>query len=224
MPTFLESSRVEQIRTQLYSAVVSDVLDSLGYRNQAMKTFVRPIDDSHVVFGPARTGMYMKVSSHVEGENPYDIEMDLLDDVRPGDVVVFGVDGPTEKIVPWGELLTTAARARKAAGCVTDGLIRDVKQIREVGFPVFHGGIGPWDSKGRGKMVTKDVPIECGGVIVNPGDYIFADVDGIVVIPNQVLEKTIAAALEKVNGEGKVRAEILAGSTLRAVYEKYGIL
>jgi 4-hydroxy-4-methyl-2-oxoglutarate aldolase len=224
MTFLLDTAQVEQAKTKLYSAVVCDVLDTLGFRNQAMKTFVRPLNDRDVVFGPARTGMYMKVGGHIEGENPYDIEMDLLDDLNAGDVVVFGVDGPTENIVPWGELLTTGARARKAAGCITDGLIRDARQIREVGFPVFHGGIGPWDSKGRGKMVTKDVAIQCGGVTVNKGDYIIADIDGIVVIPNKVVKEALAMAFAKVESEDTVREEILAGSNLRAVYDKHGVL
>jgi 4-hydroxy-4-methyl-2-oxoglutarate aldolase len=224
MTVILDAAQLEQAKTKLYSAVVCDVLDTLGYRNQGMRTFVRPLDDQHVVFGPARTGAYMKVGGHLEGENPYDIEMDLLDDLKEGEVVVFGVDGPTDNIVPWGELLTTGARARKAAGCVTDGLIRDARQIREVGFPVFHGGIGPWDSKGRGKMVSKDVAIQCGGVTVNKGDYVIADIDGVVVIPNKVVNEAIAMALAKVDSEDTVRAEILAGSTLRAVYDKHGVL
>jgi regulator of RNase E activity RraA len=113
---------------------------------------------------------------------------------------------------------------RGAVGCVTDGLVRDVRQIRSAGFPVFHGGIGPLDSRGRGKMMALDVPIACGGAPVCPGDLVFGDADGVVVIPHDIAEEVIPAALKKVDGEDHTRRELLAGALLRDVYEKYGVL
>src|SRR5262249_35482721 len=133
----------EQILTKLYSAVLSDVLDSLGLASQAMRPFIRPLDDSLVLFGRVRTGLYAN-TYHVEaGRNPYALEIELIDDLQSGDVAVLACGGPTDRIAPWGELLTTASRYRGASGCVTDGLVRDVRRIRELSFPVFHGGIGP---------------------------------------------------------------------------------
>jgi regulator of RNase E activity RraA len=129
-----------------------------------------------------------------------------------------------ERIGPWGELLTTAAKARNAAGCVTDGLVRDVRLIREMGFPVFSGGIGPLDSKGRGVVMAIGVPVECGGVPTRPGDWIFGDIDGVVVIPAELAEKTIELALKKVQDENTVRAELAAGEPLAAVFARHGIL
>lgn len=208
----------------LYSAVLSDVLDEFGRPNQAMQPFVRPLDEASVLFGPARTGLYMNTYAVAEGENPYEVEIALIDDLKPGDVAVFGCAGPTTRIAPWGELLTTAATMRGAVGCVTDGLVRDVRQIRAAGFPVFHGGIGPLDSRGRGKMVALDVPIACGGAPVCPGDLVFGDADGVVVIPHDIAEQVIPAALKKVDGEDRTRRELLAGALLRDVYEKYGVL
>jgi len=161
------------LKDVLYSAVLSDVLDDFGRPNQAMQPFVRPLDDALVMFGQARTGLYMNTYSVAPGENPYEVEIALVDDLKKDDIAVFGCDGPTTRIAPWGELLTTASRCRGAAGCVTDGLVRDVRHIRRMGFPVFHGGIGPLDSKGRGKMMSMDVPIACGGVLVTPGDLVF---------------------------------------------------
>jgi len=172
----------ESLRNVLYSAVLSDVLDSFGRPNQAMKPFIRPLDDILVLFGRARTGLDMNAYSVAEGENPYEIEIALVDDLKPSDVAVFGCGGPTDRIAPWGELLTTAARCRGAVGCVTDGLVRDVRAIRQAKFPMFHGGIGPLDSKGRAKMMAMDTPIACGGVLIASGDLIFGDVDGVVVI------------------------------------------
>lgn len=220
----LSLDELREVRAKLYSPVISDVLDDLGYRNQAMRPFVRPLDESLVAFGRARTGMYMPVYSVAEGENPYEVEIALVDDLQPDDVAVFGCNGPSERIAPWGELLTTAALTRGAAGCITDGLVRDVRQIRALKFPVFHGGIGPLDSRGRGKMMTRDQPIECGGVRVVPGDYVFGDVDGVAVIPSAIVRAVIDKALRKVAGEDQFRAEIRAGQSLAATYAKHGIL
>ena len=214
----------QQITTKLYSAVLSDVLDAAGYLHQAMRPFIRPLDDSLVLFGRVRTGLYAN-SYHVEPDkNPYAVEIELVDDLRAGDVPVLACGGPTDRIAPWGELLTTASRGRGAAGCVTDGLVRDVRRIREMAFPVFHGGIGPLDSKGRAEMVARDVPVECGGVRVEPGDWIFGDTDGVVIIPQAIAGAIFAEALHRVESENRTRQELLDGRSLAEVYAKYGLL
>ena len=214
----------EEITAKLYSAVLSDVLDSLGLPHQAMRPFVRPLDESLVLFGRARTGLYMP-RYHVEpGHNPYEIEIALVDDLTSGDVAVFACNGPTERIAPWGELLTTASMARGAAGCVTDGLVRDVRRIRELRFPVFHGGIGLLDLKGRAEMMAMDVPVECGGVRVEPGDYLLADVDGVVVIPRAAAPEAIRLALEKVSAEDRTRELLASGRKLKDVFDELGVL
>ena len=214
----------DEIVGRLYSAVLSDVLDGLGLPSQAMRPFVRPLDEALVLFGRARTGLYMP-RYHVEpGRNPYEVEIALVDDLRPGEVVVLACGGPTDRIAPWGELLTTASIARGAAGCVTDGLVRDVRRIREVGFPVFHGGIGPLDSKGRGEMMAMDVPVECGGVRVEPGDYVLGDVDGVVVVPHAAAEEAFRQALGKVAAEDRTREMLAAGRKLREVFDELGVL
>ena len=181
----------------LSAAVLSDVMDVLGLMNQAMQPFVRPLDESLVLAGRARTGLYMLAYEVRDGENPYEIEIALVDDLKPGDVPVLACDGPTQRIAPWGELLSTAAQVRGAAGCITDGLVRDVRQIREMRFPVFHGGIGPLDTKGRARMVQRNVPVECAGVKVRDGDIVFGDVDGVVVVP----QERAAEVLARANGE-----------------------
>lgn len=209
---------------RLYAAVLSDVLDGMGYRDRAMRPFVRPLDEASLLFGRARTGLYAPVYSVREGENPYDVEIALVDDLKPGEVAVFACDGPTDRIAPWGELLSTAARARGAAGCVTDGLVRDIRAIRTMGFPVFHGGIGPLDSKGRGKMMDADVPVACGGVLVNPGDYVFGDADGVVVIPAFAADEAFTTALAKIAAENATRDELAAGAKLADVFRRHGVL
>ena len=208
----------------LSAAVLSDVMDSLGLGQRAMKPFVRPLDDASVLVGRARTGLYMPAYSVREGENPYEVEIALVDDLKPGEVVVLACNGPSERIAPWGELLSTASVARGAAGCVTDGLVRDVKQIRAMNFPVFHGGIGPLDTKGRARMVERDVRVECGGVSLESGDIVFGDVDGLVVIPRAHEHAVLARAMEKVTGENHTRDAVRKGELLAVVFKRFGIL
>ncbi|WEK50089.1 MAG: RraA family protein [Candidatus Kaistia colombiensis] len=215
---------LEALKDVLYSAVLSDVLDDFGLTRQALRPFVRPLDDSLKMIGFARTGLFANTYEVRDGENPYEIEIALIDDLKPNDVAVLGCDGPTMRIAPWGELLTTASRKRGAVGCVTDGLVRDVRHIRDLGFPVFHGGIGPLDTRGRGRMIARDVTIECGGVTVRSGDIVFGDVDGVVVIPQDIAGKVIDAALKKVTSENKTREELENGLLLGEVYAKYGVL
>ena len=107
---------------------------------------------------------------------------------------------------------------------VTDGLVRDVKQIREMRFPVFCGGIGPLDTKGRARMVERDVPVMCGGVSVHPGDLVFGDVDGVVVIPREAEQEVVRRALEKVSGENQSRDALRRGEKLADVFRRLGIL
>ncbi len=209
----------------LNAAVLCDTLDSLGLMQQAMKPFLRPLDESLQLIGRARTGLYMPVyAPPAAGENPYEVEIALVDDLAPGDVVVLACDGPSERIAPWGELLSTASVARGAAGCVTDGLVRDVKQIREMSFAVFCGGVGPLDTKGRARMVERDVPVVCAGVAVRRGDLVFGDVDGVVVIPQEVEQEVVRLALEKVSGENQTRQALQRGEKLADVFRRLGIL
>jgi 4-hydroxy-4-methyl-2-oxoglutarate aldolase len=211
------------IREKLYVAVLSDVLDELGYRDQALPPHIRPLDETLVMAGFARTGLYRDVYHVPPGENPYELEIALIDDLRPGEVPVLGC-GMSGRIAPWGELLSTAARARGAAGCLTDGLVRDTRAIRKMVFPVFHGGIGPLDSKGRGKVADIDIPIECAGVRIETGDLILGDADGVIVLPQAVESEALSRALAKVEGENATRSELERGEKLRDVFARHGIL
>lgn len=214
---------LEELRSRLFTSVLSDCLDAAGFRNQALAARIRPLDDSLVLCGRARTGLYVDVYEAREGENPYELEIRLIDDLQPGAVPVFAC-GASGRVAPWGELLSTAARARGAAGAVMDGLTRDVRAIRAMNFPVFAAGIGPLDSKGRGKVVAIDVPVEVAGARVEPGDLVFGDADGVVVIPRAAEEKVIAAALAKVEGENATRDALGRGEKLADVFRRHGIL
>lgn len=206
---------------QLYAAVISDALDASGYREQALRHTVRPLHPQAIVVGRAMPVLCVDV--YEIPDEPYQQEIAAVDSLKPNDVLVCSTNGST-RICFWGELLSTAARVRGARGAVIDGFIRDAKQILAMGFPVFTTGLSPVDSNGRGDVVAYNVPIECGGVKVNPGDIVFGDADGVVVVPQAVETTVIEAALEKVSGEDRTRDELLAGATLREVYDKYGIL
>lgn len=224
MPDLARELDLAELKGRLYSAVLSDVLDGLGQPNQAVKPFIRPLDEASVLCGFARTGLYMKRYHLPQGHNPYALEMDLIDSLKPGEIPVLACDGPTDRIAPWGELLTTASKVRGAAGCLTDGLVRDVRRIRELGFPVFHGGIGPLDTKGRAEMMAADEPVEVGGARVAPGDFVFGDVDGVVIVPRAIAPEAIRLALAKIEAEDTTREELLAGNSLRSVFERHGVL
>jgi regulator of RNase E activity RraA len=211
------------LRARMATALLSDVLDALGARAQALPPRIRPLDDASVLAGRARTALFMDVYDVTPGENPYELEIALIDSLQPDEIPVFACGG-TGRIAPWGELLTTASQVRGAAGALMDGLVRDVKAIRRSGFPVFHGGIGPLDSKGRGRIVALDVPVECAGVPVRPGDLIFGDADGVIVVPQAVEAAALAAAEEKMAGERSTLADLRAGRKLADVFAKYGIL
>jgi regulator of RNase E activity RraA len=190
---------------------------------QAMPARIRPLDDSLRLCARARTGQYVEDEGVIEGVNPYELEIAIVDDLRPNEVVVFACGG-SHKIAPWGSLLTTATRARGAAGCVTDGFVRDVQAIRGLQMPVFHGGIAPLDSKGRGHVSAIDVPIVCAGVKVSPGDLVFGDADGVVVVPKEIEAEVLRLAFEKVNSENHTLRELKQGAYLRDVYARYGVL
>ncbi len=172
------------LREQFYVAAVCDVLDSLGLRHQAMHQRLRPLlpDRNACGFaGRARTFRWMDTDS-IDEDDPYGLEIEAIDSLRPGDVAVHSTDYAGTN-APWGELMSTAAQRRGAVGCVCDSQIRDCIKIIALGFPVYYAGIRPLDSMGRGRVMAYDVPIRCGEVLVNSGDVIFADFDGIVVIP-----------------------------------------
>jgi regulator of RNase E activity RraA len=219
----MDTQLIEAVRNTLYTGVISDTLDSLGFWHQAMAPGIRPLDESLTLFGRARTGLYMAVYEIEPGINPYELEIKLIDDLRPDEVAVLACP-KGDRVAPWGELLSTASKARGAAGCVTDGLVRDVRLIRQMLFPVFAGGIGPLDSKGRGMVMKIDVAVECGGVKVMPGDWIFGDVDGVVVIPSTAAEEVIRKALAKVADENNTRAELERGDLLADVFKRHGVL
>jgi len=220
-PTSTDAALFEHIMRNLYTAVLSDALDEVGVRDRAMREHLRPLEPNTVVAGRARTVLCMDLY-HIQ-EDPYAKEIEAVDSILPGEVVVVAT-GETKRNAPWGELLSTAAKARGARGAIIDGLIRDAQKILSLGFPVFAAGFKPVDSKGRGVVVDYNIPVECGGVLVEPGDLIVGDFDGVVAIPAMVVDEVVRLASDKASRENTTRAELMAGAYLRDVFAKYGVL
>jgi 4-hydroxy-4-methyl-2-oxoglutarate aldolase len=219
----MTSVSLDSLREKLFVSVLSDCLDSVGLMHQALPSRIRPLDEERIMVGRARTAAFMEVYHHEPGTNSYELEIGLIDSLQQDEIPVFACSNPA-RVAPWGELLSTAAKARGAAGALMDGCTRDVRAIRAMGFPVFHGGIGPLDSKGRGRIMAIDVPIECAGVPIAPGDLIFGDADGVVVIPKTVEAKVLELAFEKVTGEHNTLRDLQRGDKLADVFARYGIL
>jgi 4-hydroxy-4-methyl-2-oxoglutarate aldolase len=218
------AASLQEIGSKLFTAVLSDTLDLLGHTHQVLSPLIRPLDDASVMVGRARTALYMDVYQPPgPGEDPYALEITLIDSLKLGEIPVFSC-GKTGRVAPWGELLSTAAKVRGASGALMDGLVRDITAIRRIGFPVFHGGIGPLDSKGRAKVMALDVTIEVAGVAIASGDLVFGDADGVVIVPNAIESEVIGRAFDKLKGEKDTLKELQAGMLLRAVFDKYGVL
>jgi regulator of RNase E activity RraA len=203
------------------SAVLADVLDGLGHRASALPPAVRPLRPEWKLCGRAATLSTLPVA--VEPVNPYAVELECIDALRPDEVLVATTNGDVGSAL-WGELLSTAARARGAVGAVIDGMTRDAARILAMDFPVFATGFCPLDSKGRLDGVTYGQPIRVGACVVRPGDWVFGDMDGVVVVPAELADAAFARALEKVTGENRVRDELARGRSLREVFAEYRIL
>lgn len=212
---------LDLIAGRLYSAVLSDVLDHLGFRDQAMQARLRPVWPDAVVVGRAHT--VLTVDVYDRRPDPYRLEIEAVDTLKPGDVLVAST-GPSTRTCFWGELLSTAARGRGARGAVIDGYVRDVRRMQAMAFPVFAAGMSPLDSAGRSMVVEYGGIVACGGVVVHEGDLVVGDVDGLVVVPHEVEAAAIRQALEKVEGENRTRAALEQGLTLTEVYAMYGVL
>jgi 4-hydroxy-4-methyl-2-oxoglutarate aldolase len=222
LPKFADETAMFQwIAAHLYTAVVSDACDAAGLRSQSVWPDIRPLDESLVLVGRAKTVVWAPMF-HIP-ERPYDREIAAVDSLKPGEVMVM-TTGRSREIVPWGELLSTATVARGGRGVVLDGLIRDAARIKEMKLPVFCTGRRPLDSRGRGIVVDYDVPIAIDGVEIMPGDLILGDGDGVIVVPRAREQEILGLAWSKVDGEDTTRRALLEGRSVADVFREHGIL
>jgi len=216
-----EQERFDIMQKKLGASVISDILDSLGARKRGMRADVRPVYPGAIVVGRAYTVLTVDIYQLLD--DPYKGEIEAVDSLKPNNVMVVGTN-QSKRTCFWGELLSTAARARGARGIVIDGYTRDVAQITAMKFPTFTAGISMVDSAGRSMVIDHGCPVNCGGIMVNTGDIVFGDIDGVVVIPKELEEKVIPLALEKVGRENLLRDELLKGTLMRDAYDKYEVL
>lgn len=213
----------DRMSRELYAAVISDILDGLGFRDQVMASSIRPIDPQSrtVLVGTAHTVLMAPI--YETRPEPYTKIIAAIDNLQPGNVGIIATAG-TESAAYWGELFSNAALGRGARGMVMDGYHRDTRKILDLGFPVFSTGARPFDAAGRTQCVDFGVPVVCGGVRVMPGDIVFAEIDGIVVIPSAVAEECVAKAFEKVATEDRARDDLRDGALLSDVWNTYRVL
>jgi len=205
-----------------FSAVLQDVMDGMkGVRVQCMHPSIKPLLPTMKTWGEAIT-IYLEEVTAVP-EKPFQMEMELIDDSSEGQIIVAQCNA--EKLSAfWGGLLSNAAVGHKLAGVIIDGGARDYNEITELNFPVFCKGLSPYDSLGRMDGKERDIPVECGGVRVCPGDLVFGDVDGIVVVPQGIADEVIEKAWQKVQAESTVREELRSGAGVAETFKKYGVL
>ncbi len=180
---------------------------------------IRPVYREAKLCGPALT-----VNCHV-GDNLMIHKAVTV--ARPGDVLVVSI-GNDDESGAWGEILTTAAVARGIAGLIIDGGVRDVEAVERRGFPVFARGIavGATMKRNRG---TINHPIVCGNVLVNPGDLIIADIDGIVVVARELCDEVLDASQAREEKEAVMMKELESGRTtlellgLDAILDSLGV-
>jgi len=204
----------------LSTAVVLDVLDAIGLRRQAILNLA-PRTLPGPTVGRAKTLQWVDLTQ--DDPNTYELELRAVDSIIAHDLVVCATAGSRRAGI-WGELLTTAAMRRGAAGIVTDGAVRDLARMEAMGFPVFARDLSPYDSMNRQKVVGFDVAVEIDGVAIAPGDVIIADRDGVAVVPQSVERQVLPAALDKIRAENGFRDAVRGGMSLSEAYRRFQVL
>lgn len=209
------------LKEKLYVAVLSDVLDQLGYTHQCPRIPFNAYSGIPKLLGRCKTTLW--ADGYDVDQNPYEMELQAIDSCQPDDILICAAGGSTRSGI-WGELLSTAARNSGCVGVIVHGAVRDVDKMKEMGFPVFATSRNPYDSKNRQRVIEVDVTVEIDGVRFHPGDLVMVDEDGMVVIPQEVEEQVIAGALQKIDAENISRDAIKNGMKASEAYKKYGVL
>jgi regulator of RNase E activity RraA len=212
---------LEMMRQSFYTAVVCDVLDSLGFSRQSPQLPLKPLSIDVVLVGRAKTTLWSDLTQ--PDPAPYEKELIAVDECQADDVLIAAAGGSTRSGI-WGELLSTAARNRGCQGAIVDGAVRDVAKMRAMQFPVFARGTSPYDSKDRQRVIDLNVPVEIDGVPFYPGELVIADIDGVVVVPSAVEDEAIRLAWQKIHSENQVRTAIQGGLKATEAYRRFGVL
>ena len=215
-----EPELFELVKSRLYTPVVGDILDRMGFTHQFLPQSIQPLLTEMKLVGRAMPALMIDV--HGPQKKPFGKLTEALDQLEPGDI--FLASGGDMRCAYWGEILTATARTRGAVGAVIHGYHRDTPRVLEQNWPVFSRGRYAQDSAVRTQVLDYRCPIEVGQVSIQPGDLVFGDLDGVVIIPRAVEAEVIAEALAKATGENLVRQEIENGMSSTAAFAKYEIL
>lgn len=217
------------MRQHLFPAVVGDILDTMGLLKQFLSPQIRALRPDMVVLGRAMPVLEANCFAAREpagqlplSREPFGLLFQALDDLKPHEVYV--ATGCAPQFALWGGLMTTRAMHLKAAGAVLDGYSRDTPEVLEAGLPVFSYGGYAQDQGARGKVVDYRVAVEINGVRVKPGDIVFGDLDGVLVIPREAEEESIRRALEKASTESEVRTAIRNGMSTVEAFRTFGVM
>lgn len=218
-----------QAREGLFSAVIGDVMDLQGYTHQFLPPQVQPLRDDMVVIGRA---MPVLEADDYGGEGPgrkndllnqpFGLMLSALDDLKKNEVYICTGSSPSYAL--WGELMSTAAHNRGAAGAVVNGYSRDTRGILALNFPTFSYGRYAQDQRPRGKVIDYRCSIEIEGVRINPGDIVFGDLDGVCIVPQEIEREIFQLAWEKAHGEKEVFEAIKGGMLAQDAWDKFGIM
>jgi 4-hydroxy-4-methyl-2-oxoglutarate aldolase len=215
------SISLEMMRATLSTALVCDALDSLGVRRQSpgIDWPVRSVRG--LLVGRCKTTLWAESTG--TDPRPYEKELLAVDTCLPDQILIAAANGSMSSGI-WGELLSTAARNGGCAGAIVDGAVRDLSQIEAMQFPVFARGTRPYDSKDRQQVTAVDVTVEIAGVAFHPNELVFADADGVVVVPAEVEEEAVHRAWQKARDENRTRDAIKQGMKAGEAYRRYGVL
>lgn len=213
--------QINELKEKLYAGILCDVLDQKGYRNQSLSNEIMGLNDETVIFGPAFTSIGSEVYSMPE--DPLTAQCKIVDQLGENEIYVLVTRGNYNCAV-FGELFATAVKGRKGAGVLLDAYARDMKELKKMDFPLFYRGKNPKTSKGRCEINECQIPVTIDDVTICPGDYIFGDIDGVVIIPKDIVEEVIDAALETIEKENEVRNRLNSGSSLQQAYAEIGAI
>lgn len=207
------------MKEKLYTPVVGDILDTMGYNHQFLPPEIMPLKDDMKLAGRACTILEHNV--YEVQKKPFGLLTEALDQLKEDEIYIATGAGNSAL---WGELLTATARTRGAVGAVLDGYTRDTPQVLAQNFPVFARGRWAQDSSIRTNVVDFRCTIEIGQVTIHDGDIVFGDMDGVLIIPQEVEKECIEKAFEKAAGEKKVRSAIEGGMSATEAFKVFGIL
>lgn len=225
-----DDERLALCRAELFTAVVGDVMDALGFTHQFLPPQIQPLRGDMVVVGRAMPVLEADDFGGGEGpgraggdlNQPFGLMLRALDDLKPNEVYVCCGSSPTYAL--WGELMSAAARNRGAVGAVVDGYSRDTRGILAQNFPTFSYGPYAQDQRARGKVIDFRCTIGIQCVRIAPGDLVFGDIDGVCVVPQSIEDEVLTLALEKARGEKTVFTAIQNGMGAQEAWNTFGIL